>query len=949
SRTVARGAGGGALEVRAVPAGDALLVTVGAADEDPLDREAAATLDRLPDVVLRYDRDGVVRYVNAAIEAATGRPPAHFLGRPAAEAEVDPAISARFAEARAHVFATGEAATFAIARRGPDGAARHVEYRMLPERASCGTVATAVAIGRDVTEQVALHDALRESERRLATLLANIPGIAYRVREDAAWSAEFVSEGTLALTGHPAAAFGPGGGVTFEALIHPDDRARVRAAIGARLDAGEPFQVTYRMRRADGGERWVWEHGREVPGAGGGGPRVLEGLIVDVTDREEARRALEAERARLEESQRLAHVGSWEWDLRTDAVTWSDELYRIAGLPRDVPPTLDRFAALVHPEDLDRVLATLREGMSTGRTVELEHRIARPDEAAVTVYVRARMVTDATGRVVRLVGSVQDVTEHRAAQAALRLSQEQQVALLQNIPDAAWLKDVHGRYVALNEAAWRARGLGAAEVLGRTAADIFAPEVVAGRLAHDRAVLESGRPLMIEHRETGPDGAPRWYETVKAPYYDADGAVAGTVGIARDITERRRLEEQLRHSQKMDALGLLAGSVAHDFNNLLSAIIGGAELARLEAPDGTQLARDLDDVRSAAQRGAQLTRQLLAFSRTQVSQPRRLDLRDVVRDSAKLLRRLLPDDVGLDLAVEGDPVVAQADPGQLEQVLMNLVVNARDAVLAARERVDGDARAERADVVTLGVERLALRAGDARLARPAGAPLPAGTYAALVVRDTGAGMDADTRARIFEPFFTTKPQGRGTGLGLATVLAIVAQGGGTVHAESAPDAGATFTVLLPPAKGGAEVVTAGTRPSLPGGTETVLLVEDEAVVRETATRLLQRYGYRVLATRHGGDALLAWAEHREAVALLITDLRMPAMDGPTLVARLRAERPGLPVLVMSGYSLGRDEAERALLEDAHYLAKPFTADTLLPRVRAALDGAPTATSGAAAG
>jgi PAS domain S-box-containing protein len=558
------------------------------------------------------------------------------------------------------------------------------------------------------------------------------------------------------------------------------------------------------------------------------------------------------------------------------------------------------------------------------------------------------------------VGSVQDVSEHRAAQAALRLSQEQQVALLQSIPDAAWLKDIHGRYLALNEAAWRARGMEPAAVIGRTAPDIFPPELAADRLAHDRAVLDSGRPVLIEHQDVGPDGVRRWYETVKAPYYDAAGAVAGTVGIARDITARRQLEEQLRQSQKMDALGLLAGSVAHDFNNLLSAIIGGTELARLEVPDGTQLAQDLDDVRHAAQRGAQLTRQLLAFSRKQVSQPRPLDLRETVRDSAKLLRRLLPEDVALDVTV-GDsadapspsdaPLVVRADAGQMEQVLMNLVVNARDAVLAKREvhraAVRGappasasDAAAQApADVVTIVVARALLTAGDPRLTRRGAEALPTGAYATLTVRDSGAGMDAATGARAFEPFFTTKPAGHGTGLGLATVLGIVEQSGGAVHLDAAPGAGAAFTIVLPLIEGPADVVAVGTRTALPGGTETVLLVEDESAVREMATRILERHGYHVLAARHGGDALLAWADHAATVDVVVTDLRMPAVDGKTLVACLRAEQPALPIVVMSGYASGKDPEERALLEREVFLTKPFSAESLLQQVRAALDGA----------
>jgi PAS domain S-box-containing protein len=1208
------------LAVRATPAGDAFLVTIAEASDDPLDREAATTLDQLPDVVLRYDRAGVIRYVNAAIVGATGRPQSHFIGQRADATGMAPELSARFAAARATVFQTGQPVTFEI-RRVTAAGDRCIEYRMVPERDAEGRVVTALALGRDVTEareatrelresearyrslveattqivwhtgprgeilardngnfiafttpaeqrealrelnwlesvhpddrarvaaewqhaveterpyeshyrlrradgqwrhtlargvpvrdaggrvvewvgtvtdvteQVALEAALRLSERRMATLLSNLPGMAYRMRDDEFWTTEFVSEGVLALTGYPPEALVGGKEVSFVDVIHPDDRQRVRDVANAAIAQGQPFTITYRIVRADGAVRWIWEQGREVPRDDAAeGSRPLEGLIVDVTDREEARVALEAERARLEEaqriahvgsweidfrggrhvvsdeilrvlgtgpetradpfgvflsrvvpedrpavearmaqaragatswtagryvierpdgvrrvvqlrsawthdeqgalvsgrgtlqdvtdvvegearlarqqalleeSQRLAHVGSWEWDRTTDRLTWSDEMFRLVGLTPGAGATPRRFAELVHPDDLDAVLARFREALTTAQTLEMEHRLVRADGASLVVHARTRMITDESGAVVRVVGSVQDVTEHRAAQAALRLSQEQQLALLQSIPDAAWLKDIDGRYLTLNEAAWRARGLEPAAVIGRRAPDLFPPERAADRLAHDRAVLESGRPVLIEHDEVGPDGSRRWYETIKAPYYDATGAVAGTVGIARDITTRRQLEEQVRQSQKMDALGLLAGSVAHDFNNLLSAIIGGTELARLEVPDGTQLAQDLDDVRHAAQRGAQLTRQLLAFSRKQVSQPRPLDLRDTVRDSAKLLRRLLPEDVALDVTIGDDatrpasaevPLVVRADAGQLEQVLMNLVVNARDAVLAKREAqrearrglppaqlaAHAAAHEPTPDVVTIAAARAVLPAGDPRLARRAAEALPPGAYATLTVRDTGVGMDAATRARVFEPFFTTKPSGRGTGLGLATVLGIVEQSGGAVHVDATPGAGAAFTIVLPLIEGPADVVAVGTRTALPGGTETVLLVEDEAAVRETATRILERHGYRVLAARHGGDALLAWADHAASVDVVVTDLRMPAVDGKTLVACLRAEQPALPIVVMSGYASGKDPEERALLERERFVTKPFSAESLLQQVRAALDGA----------
>jgi nitrogen-specific signal transduction histidine kinase len=399
--------------------------------------------------------------------------------------------------------------------------------------------------------------------------------------------------------------------------------------------------------------------------------------------------------------------------------------------------------------------------------------------------------------------------------------------------------------------------------------------------------------------------------------------MVGMVGTSRDVTERRRLEEQMRQAQKLEALGLLAGSVAHDFNNLLSVIIGGTELARAEVRDGPAL-DDLDAVHGAATRAAQLTRQLLAFSRRRVRQPRVLDLRDVVRDGEALLRRLLPEDVVLDVGLGDTPCFVHADPAQLEQVLLNLVLNARDAVLARRAK-DASGAPESPPIVTVDVEA---RAG----------------VAALVVRDTGIGMDASTQARAFEPFFTTKGAGHGTGLGLATVAGIVAESGGSVQVESTPGAGARFTVLLPLVEPADECDALGALGALGAGapacgtacgTETVLLVEDEAVVRETATRILVRHGYRVLAARHGNDALLVWRDHAAEIDVLVTDLRMPELDGRALVARLRGERPDLPVVLMSGYA-GTD-GDTQFLEREIFLAKPFATDTLLGRVREALD------------
>ncbi len=435
--------------------------------------------------------------------------------------------------------------------------------------------------------------------------------------------------------------------------------------------------------------------------------------------------------------------------------------------------------------------------------------------------------------------------------------------------------------------------------------------------------LRMGTGTNLEYRMRHKDGTWRTLESRASTIVKA-GQVEKLVIVNRDVTERKRLEEQFRQSQKMEAVGRLSGGVAHDFNNLLGVIIGYGEIVQEGTEAESPLRTCVDEMLKAGHRAASLTRQLLAFSRQQVMDPRVLDLNVVVKDMEKMLKRLISEDI--QLKTDLDPRLARirADQGQIEQVIMNLVVNARDAM----------PNGGRLEVTTRGVRM------DDDFVRRYPYPVRVGDYVLLTVSDTGIGMDATTRARVFEPFFTTKGKGKGTGLGLSTVYGVVKQSGGYVEVNSEPGAGATFNIYLPKVEEPLDAQKpAAELPDSLHGTETVLLVEDEVSLRKLSRHLLELCGYSVLEAETGAEALkISKAQHHQVIHLLLTDVVMPGMSGRALADQLVKQRPETQVVYMSGYT-GQTVGEHGVLaEGSFFLPKPFTREALARKVRAALDG-----------
>jgi PAS domain S-box-containing protein len=536
--------------------------------------------------------------------------------------------------------------------------------------------------------------------------------------------------------------------------------------------------------------------------------------------------------------------------------------------------------------------------------------------------------------------------------------------------------DRQRRLTFVNPAACRMLGRASGEMLGLVAHDLFHRQRDGERPHRTEdcpflATLAAG----VENRVSDDvfmcqDGTAMAVEYVAAPLLDR-GAIAGAVVTFRDVGERRRLEEQLRHAQKMEAVGQLAGGVAHDFNNHLTAIMSFAGFARGALPEGHAARADLAELQQAAERAAQLTRQLLAFSRRQVLQPRVIDLGEVVLGLENMLRRVLGEQVALSVQVSPGAGCVRADAGQLEQVIINLCVNARDAMpgggklaIAVTPAPDPDDRARRPDPHERGDgwgeasgstpgARGGRRPAPAEPSRP---PVDSSTGLAsqlerplvmLSVSDTGVGMDAETQSHAFEPFFTTKPIGTGTGLGLSTVYGIVTQSGGTVRVSSAPGRGSEFRVYLPRVEGRAEARDRDVRPGPVRGSETVLLVEDDDAVRALVRRTLAGAGYRVLEAGRPSEALDSASRHTGHVHLLLTDVMLPESNGFALSRQLAVLRPGLRVLYVSGQAGGHLEAAGLGTGEGAFLAKPFTPEALLRSVRDVLD-APRPHAGAAA-
>jgi two-component system cell cycle sensor histidine kinase/response regulator CckA len=760
------------------------------------------------------------------------------------------------------------------------------------------------------------EEALRRSEQKFKELSELLPQTVFEIDEKGRLT--FANRYAFEIFGYTEDDFGKG--LSVLQMIAPEDREKARKNIERILRGEKTDENEYALQRKDGSTFFGIISSSSV--AGEKGVTGLRGVITDITNRKKYEEALKESERKFQRLFDEAPVGYHEFDSQGRITRVNKTELELLGFTIDEMLGQPVWKFIAEEEIASQAALDKLTGiMPPGKGFERSYR--RKDGTTFPALIEDRLFRDPEGRITGIRSTIQDITERKRTEDALRESEETLRVFLNANLDTALLIDAQGTVLIGNESLSKKLGKHSKEIIGSCLYHLLPEAIGRQRKSYFDEVIRTGEPVCFEDTRLGRD-----FETFAYPVFDREGTVIKVAILGFDITGRKQTEEQMamlqeqfRQAQKMEAIGRLAGGIAHDFNNLLTVITGYSQISLQDLKQEDPLRGNIEEIRDAAKLAATLTRQLLAFSRRQVMEMKVIDINRLLKDTEKMLDRILGEDVELISFLAEDLGMVKTDSGQIEQVIMNLAVNARDAM----------PNGGKLTIETANVEL------DEAYTRAHVAVTP-GHYVMLSVSDTGAGMTPEIRDRVFEPFFTTKGMGKGTGLGLSTVYGIVKQSGGNIWVYSEPGQGSAFKIYLPKVAASPEnpdeKVVEG---NLPIGSETILVVEDEREVLKLAVRILRKQGYVVLEAGQGDEAFLVCKQHQGPIHLMVTDVVMPGMGGHELAKRMEPLYPNMRVLYMSGYTDNAIVHHGILDEGMNYLQKPFSVEGLARKVREVID------------
>ncbi|RCJ31550.1 histidine kinase [Nostoc punctiforme NIES-2108] len=789
---------------------------------------------------------------------------------------------------------------------------RYFQWNAIAIQNDKGEVVEIQQVGRDITEQqAALHDrqlaeaALRQSEEKFRTFSENTHAMIWIGSADSFYPL-YISPAYEKIWGRSSQGL-------FEQptswvdTVHPDDRDRATQSIEQLLSGSQSISAEYRILRPDGSIRWIWNRGFAVYDEQGK-VSYYGGIAEDITERKLAEESLRESEARLSLATEAVQIGIWDRNLIANTCVWSASMGLLYGLPSNtLCPTVEDYFNLIHPADRESVAASIARMIEEGKG-STEYRIVWPDGSLHWLNCKGQVYYNEVGQPIRIIGTNRDITERKLAEQKI----SEQAALLDIATDAILVRDFQSQILFWNKGAERMYGWLSTEVIGKDLHEILYPDGTHQQLKEPlKSVIESGSWQGELHKVTK-SGQKIIVESRWTLMRDSAGDPKSILTVDTDITQKKQLEEQFFRTQRLESLGTLAGGIAHDLNNILTPILAAAQLLQGKCFQDEELSRQLLTlIESNAKRGAALVKQVLSFARGYKGEPTIIQVQYLISEIIQIAKQTFPKSIEFSTVIPEGIWAIAGDTTQLHQVLMNLLVNARDAL------PDGGN-------INISVENKFIDEAYTRMNLDA----KVGHYIVITVADNGIGIPPEILDRIFEPFFTTKEVNTGTGLGLSTVLGIMRSHDGFIKVSSNVGRGSKFDLFLPAVEA-TPVFKIEDLDVLPGQGELILVVDDEAQIREIATIILENHNYKILTASNGIEAIALYAQHKHQINAVLMDLMMPEMDGITAIRTLRKMSNQLQIIACSGLNSMDVFTQAADVNVQVILSKPYTARELL--------------------